>query len=104
MSFMGWITTGMALVGLFALCFGCWVLATRRLTRRLSEQYTRPADAGKYLLGFGLFFLLQVAGYVGVAVGLFNNMVRGVLVLVAFAIAVFSLVRYRPHRVGSSRV
>ena len=98
MTFMGWMNMGMAAVGVSAVCFGAWMLATGKLTPRLAEQYTRSADAARYFLGFGLFFLLQVAGYVGVQADLFGNLARGALMMLAFIVAAFTMLRYRPGR------
>ena len=58
----------------------------------------RSADAARYFLGFGLFFLLQVAGYVGVQADLFGNLARGALMMLAFIVAAFTMLRYRPGR------
>lgn len=103
MGFMAWINLGMSLAGLCSVCLGLRAVTTGRLPRRLSEQYTHPADGGRYLVGFGLFLLLQVGGYLGAESGLFGQLVRGVFVLLAFIIGAATILLYRPRRDAASR-
>jgi hypothetical protein len=103
MNFMGWINVSMALVGACSVWLGARTLATGRLPRRLSDRYTDSADWARYLLGFGLFLLLQVIGYAGVEFGIFGTLVRGCLVLLAFVIGAVTVFRYRPRRDTVSR-
>ena len=71
--------------------------ATGKLTPRLAEHYTRPADAARYFLGFGSFCLLQVAGYVGVQAELFGSLARGAFVLLAFIVAALTMSVFQPR-------
>ncbi|MEU8240756.1 hypothetical protein AB0C07_21130 [Actinoplanes missouriensis] len=103
MGFMGWINLGMSLIGACSIGLGIRALATGKLPRRLSEQYRDPVAGGRCLLGFGLFFLLQVVGYLGVEVGLFGSLVRGAFVLLAFILAAVTVLLYRPRRDVASR-
>jgi len=98
MGFLGWINLGMSLTGVCSIGLGIRALATGKLPRRLSEQYSHRTDGGRSLLGFGLFFLLQVVGYVGVELSLFGSLVRGAFVLLAFIIGAVPVLLYRPRR------
>jgi hypothetical protein len=101
--FMGWINLGMSLIAVCSMGLGIRALATGKLPRRMSEQYSHPADGGRYLLGFGLFFLLQVVGYLGVELGFFGSLVRGAFVLLAFIVGAVTILLYRPRRDVASR-
>jgi hypothetical protein len=103
MDFAGWINVIITVIGVSLAGYGVWVLIAGRAVRWMSGPYSRPADAGKFALGFGLFFLLHAAGYFGVAAGLFGQLVRLALVVLAFAVGVFTFVRYRPDRLRTSR-
>jgi hypothetical protein len=45
---------------------------------------------------FSGFLLLQVVGYLGVRLGLWSEVIRGLLLLLAFAAAVVALRKLRP--------
>ncbi|BAL89036.1 hypothetical protein AMIS_38160 [Actinoplanes missouriensis 431] len=103
MGFMGWINLVMSLIGACSLCLGIRALATGKLPRRLSEQYRDPVAGGRYLVGFGLFCLLQVVGYLGVEFGLFGSLVRGAIVVLAFVLAAVTVLLHRRRRDVTSR-
>jgi hypothetical protein len=96
MDFMAWVNVLMAIVGLTVVGLGVRILAGGTVPRWVTPV-DEPGRVGRYALCFGAFFLLQVVGYLGVEAGLFNSVVRGLLVLLGFAVGVFALVKYRPR-------
>ncbi|WP_433796456.1 hypothetical protein [Actinoplanes sp. CA-252034] len=97
MEFMDGVNVIMAVMGLGELLLGSYVLTTGRVPGGRARTPDRTRKLGVYLILFSGFFLLQVVGYVGVRLDLFSSVIRGVLVLLAFALGVIALTRYRPQ-------
>jgi hypothetical protein len=93
---MDGVNVAQTVMGLGALGLGSYVLATGKVP---GERATEPGQIRKlgvaYIL-FSGFCLLQVIGYLGVRLGLWSTGIRGLLVLLAFAVAVIALVKFRP--------
>ncbi|MEV6636499.1 hypothetical protein AB0M54_37740 [Actinoplanes sp. NPDC051470] len=96
MDFMAWINVVMAVAGLGLLAMGIRILATGRVPRWYGADH-EPHRIGKYTLCFALFWLLQVAGYLGVELRLFNSTVRFIFVISGFALLTMAIIRHRPR-------
>ena len=99
MSFMDSVNVVLAFMGVAELCFGAYVLATGKVP---GGRIAKPAEVrrlGVATVLFGLFFLIQAVGYLGVRQGWFSSGVRGLLLLVAFAVGILGLVRFRRRAV-----
>jgi hypothetical protein len=86
----------MAIMGLGELCFGSYVLLTGKVPGGRVTEPAQTRKLGVAFILFGGFFLLQVIGYLGVRLSLWSSSIRGLLVLLAFTVAVITLVKSWP--------
>ncbi|WP_432832811.1 hypothetical protein [Dactylosporangium sp. CA-092794] len=96
MDIMDGVNVVMAIMGLGELCLGSHVLVTGKVP---GGRVTEPGQIRKYgvaLILFSGFFLLQVIGYLGVRLGLWSSVIRGLLLLLAVAVAAITMVKSRP--------
>ena len=97
MSFMERVNVVLAFMGMGELCFGAYVLATGKVPGGRITEAGEVRRLGVATVLFGLFFLIQAVGYLGARQGWFSSGVRGLLLLLAFAVGILALVRYRPR-------
>jgi hypothetical protein len=88
----------LGIAGFTLLSMGIWIIRSGRVPRWFAND-DQPRRIGKYSICFAFFFLCQLAGYIGVELGLFDSIGRFVLVLAGFAAGVFALIRYRPRQI-----
>jgi hypothetical protein len=93
---MDWVNVILTAMGLPELCLGAYLLVTGRLPRRRVTDPEHIRRLGMTSVLLGAFFLLQVVGYLGVRLDLFSQRIRGVSLLLALAVGLFALVKYRP--------
>jgi hypothetical protein len=85
-----------AVMGLGTLCLGPHVLVTGKVPGGHAMEPGQIRKLGVDLVLCSGFLLLQVIGSLGVRLGLWSASVRGLLVLLAFAVAAIALVKSRP--------
>jgi hypothetical protein len=101
MGLLFWLRIAVLLTGGGLVAYGCYVLATGRLSHRSRAAFRSARDAGMYSLctGLSLVFLAlgQLAGHAE-SMSVVVSLSATALALVLMAVAV---VRYRPRRPNS---